>query len=210
MKPHPAIWCPSQGSVETLEWAAHPSRKYVYLQTYSPIQSVAKYLNMYREIAERKYGYKAESSRIGWAAPTYVAETDEKAIEEARPHIETFFNKLLNMPFEMLFPPGYVSRPSLRGMLQHKQSLNAARKQTVEGLIAAGIFNCGSPETVLRKITEGHRLTGFQNYVPFVQFATLPADLTKKSIELFAEKVMPHVRKLDDDNFVGLKALAAE
>jgi alkanesulfonate monooxygenase SsuD/methylene tetrahydromethanopterin reductase-like flavin-dependent oxidoreductase (luciferase family) len=209
-KPHPPIWCPSQGSVETLEWAAHPDRKYVYLQTYSPIASVARYLNMYREIAERKYGYRADSSRIGWAAPTYVAETDEKAIEEARPHIETFFNKLLNMPFEMLFPPGYVSRSSLRGMLQHKQSLNAARKQTIEGLIAAGIFNCGSPETVARKITEGHRLTGFQNYVPFVQFATLPADLTRKSIELFAEKVMPHVRRLDDDNFVGLKALAAE
>ena len=39
-QPHPPIWAPSTGSTETIEWAAHPSRKYVYLQAYSPIQSV--------------------------------------------------------------------------------------------------------------------------------------------------------------------------
>ena len=38
-QPHPPIWAPSTGSTETIEWAAHPSRKYVYLQAYSPIQS---------------------------------------------------------------------------------------------------------------------------------------------------------------------------
>jgi alkanesulfonate monooxygenase SsuD/methylene tetrahydromethanopterin reductase-like flavin-dependent oxidoreductase (luciferase family) len=209
-KPHPPIWCPSQGSVETLEWAAKPSHRYTYIQTYSPLASVAKYLNLYREIADRNYGYKAASSQIGWAAPTYVAETDERAVEEARPHIEIFFNKLLNLPFEILFPPGYTTRASLRGMLQHKQSINAARRQTIENLIETGIFVCGSPETVRRKITESHRLTGFQNFIPFIQFATLPADLTRKSIDLFAEQVMPHIRRLDDDNYVGLKALAAE
>jgi alkanesulfonate monooxygenase SsuD/methylene tetrahydromethanopterin reductase-like flavin-dependent oxidoreductase (luciferase family) len=209
-KPHPPIWCPSQGSLETIEWAANPKHRYTYIQTYSPLASVAKYLNLYREVADRKYGYKAASSQIGWAAPTYVAETDEQAIAEARPHIEIFFNKLLNLPFEVLFPPGYVTRPSMRGMLQHKQSINAAKKQTIENLIETGIFVCGSPTTVLRKITEAHRLAGFQNFIPFVQFATLPADLTKKSITLFAEKVMPGVRRLDDDNYVGMKALAAE
>ena len=62
----PPIWCPSQGSLETIEWAAHPSRKYVYLQAYSPIQSVVRYLNYYREAAQRLHGYTANSDRIGW------------------------------------------------------------------------------------------------------------------------------------------------
>lgn len=208
--PHPPIWCPSQGSTETVEWSSHPDRKYVYLQTYSPIKSVAKYLVMYREIAEKKWGYKAASSQIGWAAPTYVAETDDRAVEEARDHIEAFFNLYLNMPFEFLFPPGYLSMGSLKGMLQHKSSIKADTKQTIENLIDQGIFVCGSPETVIRKLTEAHKLTGFQNYVAMMQFATLPADLTRKNTELFAEKVMPELRKLDDDNFVGLEAVAAE
>src|SRR6267142_924023 len=52
-QPHPPIWAPSTGSTETIEWAAHPSRKYVYLQTYSPIQSVMRFLDYYREDFQR-------------------------------------------------------------------------------------------------------------------------------------------------------------
>ena len=80
-QPHPPIWCPSMGSVETIEWAAHPDRKYVYLQNYSPAESVARYLNLYRELAQSRYGYEARSDRIGWCAPVYVGETDAQAVE---------------------------------------------------------------------------------------------------------------------------------
>ena len=155
------------------------------------------------------YGYtEASSSQIGWAAPTYVAATDEQAVDEARPHIEAFFNDYLNMPFEFLFPPGYLSMGSLKGMLAHKQSIKAGTGQTIEGLIEAGIFLCGSPETVKRKLTEAHRLTGFQNFVGMMQFGTLSKDNTMKNLDMFAEHVMPHLRALDDDGFVGLEAAA--
>ena len=207
-QPHPPIWCPSQGSTETVEWASHPDRKYVYLQTYSPVRSVARYLNMYRDVAAQQHGYTAASTQIGWAAPTYVAATDEQAVEEARPHIEAFFNDYLNMPFEFLFPPGYLSMGSLKGMLAHKQSIKAGTGQTIEGLIEAGIFLCGSPETVKRKLTEAHRLTGFQNFVGMMQFGTLSKDNTMKNLDMFAEHVMPHLRALDDDGFIGLEAAA--
>ena len=72
------------GSVETIEWAAHPDRKYVYLQNYSPAELVARYLNLYRELAQTRYGYEASSDRIGWCAPVYVGETDAQAVDEAR------------------------------------------------------------------------------------------------------------------------------
>jgi len=208
-KPHPPIWCPSQGSTETVEWSSHPDRKYVYLQTYSPIRSVARFLNMYRDVAEKKHGYTADSTQIGWAAPTYVAETDEKAFEEAAPHIEIFFDKLLNMPLEMLFPPGYLTLNSLKGMLAHKKSLDPKAKADARTLIENGVFLCGSPETVRRKITEAHRLTGFQNFVPMIQFATLPADLTKKNIEMIGKEIIPYIKGLDDDNYAGLESVAA-
>ena len=90
-KPHPPIWCPSQGSLETIEWSSHPDRKYTYLQTYSPFEAVKKFLQMYRDVARDTYGYEAADSQVGWAAPIYVGETDEKAIEESRPHIEAVF-----------------------------------------------------------------------------------------------------------------------
>src|SRR6476660_7337812 len=113
-QPHPPIWSPSTGSTETIEWAAHPSRQYVYLQTYSPVESVARFLNYYREAAQRVHGYTASSDRIGWAAPVYISDTDAKAREEAGRHVEALFNKFLRLPFQMLFPPGYLSAKSDR------------------------------------------------------------------------------------------------
>ena len=77
-EPHPPIWIPSQGSTETIEWAAHPDRKYVYLQTFSPVAALARYMKMYRDVAQR-HGYTASSSQLGWSVPTYIAETDEIA-----------------------------------------------------------------------------------------------------------------------------------
>src|SRR5262249_56952141 len=68
----PADLGASTGSTETIEWAAHPSRKYVYLQAYSPIQSVVRYLNYYREAAQRLHAYTASSDRICWVAPVFV------------------------------------------------------------------------------------------------------------------------------------------
>ena len=42
----------------------------------------------------------------------YVADTDEEAVREARPHIENFFSWFHRVPPQFLSPPGYVSRGS--------------------------------------------------------------------------------------------------
>jgi alkanesulfonate monooxygenase SsuD/methylene tetrahydromethanopterin reductase-like flavin-dependent oxidoreductase (luciferase family) len=208
-KPHPPIWCPSLGSTETIEWAAHPSRKYVYMQNYSPVASVVRYLNMYRETAQRMYGYTASSEQIGWAAPVYIADTDEQARAEAAPHIETLFNRLLRLPFEMLFPPGYLTANSLKSMRSHKRSVTG-QEHTVDTLIEQGIILCGSPDTVRRKLMDAHRQLGFQNFLGLLQFATLPRDLTEKNIRLFAREILPALQGLTDKQYEGMAAVAAE
>src|SRR6185295_12355891 len=111
-QPHPKIWCPSLGSVETIEWACHPDRRYTYAQNYSPFDSVLRYLNMVRETCEKLYGYTASSEQIAWTAPIYVAETDERAVAECGVHMERLFNQFLQLPFELLFPPGYLTPES--------------------------------------------------------------------------------------------------
>jgi alkanesulfonate monooxygenase SsuD/methylene tetrahydromethanopterin reductase-like flavin-dependent oxidoreductase (luciferase family) len=210
-QPHPPIWCPSMGSVETIEWAAHPDRKYVYLQNYSPAESVARYLNLYRELAQTRYGYEASSDRIGWCAPVYVGETDAQAVDEARDHIEALFNVFLPKISElMFFPPGYMSPESLKRALAHKRGHKGGVK--IEHLIERGIMICGSPDTVRRRIAESHNLMGFQEFICMLQFGTLPGHLTEKNIRLFAAEVMPAVKTLTDRDYRGfeLPKVAAE
>ena len=207
-KPHPPIWCPSQGSLETIEWAAHPDRKFVYLQNYSPRESVGRYLDMYRDIALRKYGYEASSDRIGWGAPVYVGETDEQAVNEARPHIEALFNVLLPKATElMFFPPGYMSPESLTHILKHKKANSGG--VTIESLMARGIIVVGSPDTVRKQIMDNHRDMGFQELVTMLTFGTMPADMSEANIRRFAREVMPALKPLTDREYQGFTAAAA-
>ena len=201
-QPHPPIWCPSQGSAETIEWAAHPDRKYTYIQTYSPRENVLKYLDMYRDFAVNKYGYEATSGQIGWCAPMYVAETDEQALAECKEHIEMMFNVLLPKFSElMFFPPGYMSPDSLKRVLAMKKGSRG--NVTAEMLIERGIIVCGSPDTVRKEITKAHNEMGFSELQCMLMFGSMPAHLSEKNVRLFAKEVLPHIQALDDSNYRG-------
>jgi len=173
---------------------------------------VTRYLNLYRELAQTRYGYEAASDRIGWCAPVYVGETDAQAVDEARAHIEALFNVFLPKISElMFFPPGYMSPESLKRALAHKRGHKGGVK--IEQLIERGIMICGSPDTVRRRIRESHNVMGFQEFICMLQFGTLPGDLTEKNIRLFASEVMPAIKTLTDRDYRGFelpKKVAAE
>jgi alkanesulfonate monooxygenase SsuD/methylene tetrahydromethanopterin reductase-like flavin-dependent oxidoreductase (luciferase family) len=192
-KPHPPIWIPSQGSKETIDWAAQPDHRYTYLQTFSPAKVVQRYLKMYRD-ACAGYGYQAKDSQLGWAVPVYVADTDQKARDEAKAHFEAFRNIFLRMPLEMLLPPGYTSRESLKNVMKAKAQMFG--DLSIEQALELGLFVCGSPQTVRAAFEEYWKEMRFGNLLVMCQFATLPADLTRRNMELFAREVMPALKPL--------------
>jgi alkanesulfonate monooxygenase SsuD/methylene tetrahydromethanopterin reductase-like flavin-dependent oxidoreductase (luciferase family) len=189
-RPHPPIWIPSQGSGETIVWPA--KKKYTYLQTYSPVAAVKRFLEMYKDEAQ-KNGYTASPDQLGWMAPIYVAQTDEQAYAEAKPHIEAFANKFLRMPQQLVRPPGYLSMRSVKAVMSAKVSLTTER--SIDTLMENGSFICGSVDTVARKIAETQGMIGYGNQLCLMQFGTLPAHLTRKNLELFGTRVMPMLRE---------------
>ena len=191
--PHPPIWVPSQGSKETIDWAALPDHRYTYLQTFSPAAVVEKYLQSYRDTAQG-YGYEAADSQLGWAVPVYVSDTDEQARKEAKVHFELFRNRLLKMPIEMLLPPGYTSRDSLKNLMKAKASLS--QDLTIDKAIDMGMFVCGTANTVRQMLEDHWSKMHFDNLLTMMHFGSLPQDLTKRSMEMFAKDVLPHIQKL--------------
>ena len=192
-KPHPPVWIPSQGSKETIDWASHPERRYTYLQTFSPVKVVGRYLKMYRDTC-KGYGYEAKDSQLGWAVPVYVGVDDESARREAKPHFEAFRNVFVRMPLEMLLPPGYTSRDSLKNVMKAKAQMFG--DVTLEQALELGLFVCGSPKTVRDAFKTYWQEMRFGNLLVMCQFGTLPADLTRKNLELFAKEVMPALKLL--------------
>ncbi len=192
--PHPPVWVPSQGSGETIDWAAAPERKYPVIMAFSPTETVVKFHEAYRKAAA-SFGYEARGEQLGWSTPVYVAETDELAAQEAAVHIEALFNHFFHIPTEYLFPPGYTSIRSFQAMMEFRKGL-ATEKQTLSDLLSRGNCIVGSPKTVAARIREVHERTGFRIMVPMIQFGTLPDDLVRKSTALFAAEVAPQLRGL--------------
>jgi alkanesulfonate monooxygenase SsuD/methylene tetrahydromethanopterin reductase-like flavin-dependent oxidoreductase (luciferase family) len=156
------------------------------------VQLLFRYMAMYREEA-RRAGYEPSPDQLGWSIQIYVAESDAVALREARPHIEAFVNKFLRMPTEMLLPPGYLSLASMRGVMQAKRALSGPAR-SVEQLMEQGTFLCGSPATIAEKLAGFQDQAGFNLLLPGLQFGTLPAELTRKNMTMFATEVMPLLR----------------
>jgi alkanesulfonate monooxygenase SsuD/methylene tetrahydromethanopterin reductase-like flavin-dependent oxidoreductase (luciferase family) len=191
-QPHPPIWIPGAGSKETIEFVAE--RRYAYMGIpYFHVDFFQRNFDMFREACQ-KNGYEADPEQLGWLCPIYVAETDAKAWEEYEKHFMFFAKKLLKGL--VVFPPGYTSPRSLVGIHQalKKFLINIeTRKEIEDGAYAI----VGSPATVRDKLKHYAQKLGVGNLLGLFQLGTLPADLTKKNLTLFAQEVMPALQKLD-------------
>ena len=189
-----------------MEWCASAKRKYTYLQTFSPVKAAKKAFDLYRQVAQRD-GYEMQPSQLGWAIPTYVAETDEIARRELEPHIEAFFNKFLHYPMEMRMPPGYSSIASTKSLIESKFAYRT-RKMTAGNLIELGMVVAGSAATVRERLSAYASDLGVGNLIAMLQIATLPADLTEKNLRLFAREVMPFLREPGAERAMPMAAAA--
>jgi alkanesulfonate monooxygenase SsuD/methylene tetrahydromethanopterin reductase-like flavin-dependent oxidoreductase (luciferase family) len=187
-KPHPPIWIPSQGSSSTIRWAA--KMRYTYCQTLSPIAAVAKFFQLYRDEAD-KAGYQASPDQLAWSNTIYVADTDKKAMREAKPHLEALVNYLLKMPTDMLLPPGYSDTASMKRIRAVKVT---AKTTTIEDLVKSGVVIIGSPETVREKLAEYQDLAGFNTSLTKTQFGTMPNEMARANMTAIAEEVLPAFR----------------
>ncbi|MPZ59362.1 MAG: LLM class flavin-dependent oxidoreductase [Rhizobiales bacterium] len=114
-KPHPKIYIVGSGSEETIAYAAE--KGFGYSQVFVPLAPQLKSFQNYREIAAR-HGLKVDSESIIISAMVYVAETEQKAIEEGRDHILFYFQKLLKTSPHFYAPPGHLPIERLRKRLE--------------------------------------------------------------------------------------------
>ena len=106
-KPYPKIYIVGSGSQETVDVATDFRAGYSIV--FTPIEQQLKAMANFREAAESK-GWTVQPDDTIFTVICYVADTDEEAVREARPHIEKFFSWMHRVPPQFLSPPGYVSR----------------------------------------------------------------------------------------------------
>jgi alkanesulfonate monooxygenase SsuD/methylene tetrahydromethanopterin reductase-like flavin-dependent oxidoreductase (luciferase family) len=192
-KPHPPIWIPGSGSLETIQWVAE--RRYPFTALpFSPFQTMKEHFDVLREYSSTKLGWDVAPSHVGWPALIYVGETDSQARAELEPHFWYLAKKGLRLPREYMFPPGHTSVESLTrvaGPRRKYMNTLASWDEVDEGLYA--IY--GSPATVRDRMKECIKAAGCGIVMCIFQIGSLPHDKTMRSMELFASEVMPALRQ---------------
>jgi alkanesulfonate monooxygenase SsuD/methylene tetrahydromethanopterin reductase-like flavin-dependent oxidoreductase (luciferase family) len=190
-QPHPPIWVPGAGSLETMDWVA--KKRYAFMGIpYFHIDVFKKNFGYFRDAAE-KCGYTASPDQLGWLVPIYVAETDEQARKEFEPHLWYFVKKLLKGL--TIIPPGYTSAKSMVKIWGDAQKNFMGACETWEELMAGSYAIVGSAATVRDKLIAHGKELGFGNLLSLLQFGDLPHELAKKNMEIFAREVMPALRQ---------------
>ena len=95
-----------------------------------------------------------------------------------------------------MLPPGYTSARSIAGINKALGQFLSTVK-TREDVERGGYAIVGSPATVRDKLQDYARKLGVGNLLGLFQLGTLPADLTRKNMTLFAQEVMPHLQSFE-------------
>jgi alkanesulfonate monooxygenase SsuD/methylene tetrahydromethanopterin reductase-like flavin-dependent oxidoreductase (luciferase family) len=140
---------------------------------------------------------------MGFMQTICVADTDEQAEKKFARHAEYFYRKAIgSIPMERLALPGGIDIKGLEFIFRDPGDFGIypkMREATFAELVDAGSVICGSPATVREQITEFVREFRIGNLHAMLQFGSMPHDLAKDNISLFAEQVLPHLRGIWDD-----------
>ena len=199
-KPHPPVWIPGGGSVETWEWTSRMNYVYCYL-SYSGYKRGIQVMDGYWKEMER-LGTDDNPYRAGFLQLVCVAETDEKAKELYAEHVEYFYKKCLHVYEGFADAPGYRTIRTLKAgaVAQLGAAANQARQaMTWDDFVEQGYVIAGSPKTVienLRGAVEGLRVG---HLMVLLQIGSMPKDLTMKNTEMFATEVYPELQGMWDE-----------
>ncbi len=192
-RPHPPVWIPGGGSIETWQWCAEKDYVYSYLSYYGHKVGKATMDGYWAEMD--RLGKDHNPYRAGFAQTVAVAESREQAIELYTDAAEYFFGRCLHVDPRFAAPPGYTTEATMRFGLTSQVSAAAARSLArptqMKDLVEAGYLVIGSPDEVVEQIDELATNLHVGNLMLLMQFGNMGKELTKYNTKLFAERVMP-------------------
>ena len=205
-RPHPPIWIPGGGSVETWQWCAEMDHVYCYLSYYG-----------YKAGRATMDGFWAEMDRLGKDRNPYhagflqfvgVGESRQHAFDLYSEAAEYFYGRCLHVDPRFATPPGYMSEGSQRAGIesQIRQAADADVRgkgtgermagvaREMDAIVDRGYVIIGSPDEVAEQLREVARNLNVGHLMLLLQFGNMGKELCRYNTKLFAERVMPRVR----------------
>src|SRR6201985_271249 len=114
--PHPPIWVPGGGSIETWRWCAEMNYVYCYLSYYGYKAGQATMDGFWNEMA--RLGKDRNPYRAGFLQFVGVAENRAEAMKLYAEAAEYFYGRCLHVSAKFAQPPGYISEATQRAGIE--------------------------------------------------------------------------------------------
>jgi alkanesulfonate monooxygenase SsuD/methylene tetrahydromethanopterin reductase-like flavin-dependent oxidoreductase (luciferase family) len=216
-RPHPPVWIPGGGSIDTWEWCARNEYVYLYLSYFgykAGLRTMQGYWDKVRALGKEPNPYLG-----GFAQFFGVADTEAEAWKLYREPAEYFFNRCLHVYAGFADPPGYKTvntvRAGVEGMVERAAREATARAESrgapgatggrpglsFEQMVEQGYVILGTPDQVADRVGELATSLNIGHLMALCHFGDMDKDLVFHNTELMATKVLPQVRHLFDDNW---------
>ena len=198
-KPHPPIWVPGSGSIETWQQTVEKGHLYAYL-SYSGFRRGKMVMDGFWKVAHA--AGVDNPYHAGFLQLVCVGESEQQVADLYGPHAEYFFNKMLHVYPGFADPPGYRTIDTIKaGLLAQTTSFGraGAEETTWEQLLEQGNVIAGTPDRVTEQLEHVIQDLHIGHLMILNQFGSMPHDLTLDNIRLTATEVVPRLRHIWND-----------
>jgi alkanesulfonate monooxygenase SsuD/methylene tetrahydromethanopterin reductase-like flavin-dependent oxidoreductase (luciferase family) len=194
-KPHPRVWIPGVISKETIIWAAQHGYPYIALNT--PVERTRQIWQMYDQAAAEA-GFTGGPEYHGLLKQIHVAETEEKALENARQFMwmQGEFTGLAHPVWSA--PAGYNSPDNRRAFVEFAtgRSKNPRGRPVLEKQLDELMIIAGTPAQVIAKLRILLEETRPGIFAFWGNDGTVSHQDAKTCIRLLGQEVFPAVREM--------------
>ena len=206
--PHPPIWMPAGGSPETWNLVAKMNYAYAYL-TFGSIQKLDK-LNAGFWATMKEHGRDPNPFALGASMFILVGDSMKECEDLYAEHVDYFFTRCLKWDPRFTGPPGYLTEATMR--LAIKSAMAEAAKgqfladagsgrMNFRAAVESGAVIAGSPEEVTETLTKICTENKIGNVACLMALGNMSEETTKYNIKMYAEKVLPNIRPLFEDEW---------
>lgn len=195
-KPHPPIWIPGGGSIETWEWTLRKGYLYAYL-SYSGFKRGALVMGGFWKKAE-ELGMEANPYHAGFLQLVCVGESQAEVEDRYAAHGEYFYNKMLHTYPGFGDAPGYRTAATIKAGLLGQTGKFGDRPKTLrwKDLLEQGNIVAGTPSQVTEQLEQVIKQLRVGHLMVLSQFGSMPHDSVTQNIKLTAARVLPKLRHL--------------
>ena len=203
-QPHPPVWIPGGGSLETWRWCAERDYVYSYL-SYFGYKAGADTLRGFWDAMDQ-LGKDRNPYRAGFLQFVGVAETHDEALDLYREPAEYFYGRCLHLDPRFAAPPGYTSEATRRARVESMVARAAGGRSSdiardFDDIVDRGYLIVGNPDEVAERLRHVARSLHVGHLMLLLQFGNMGRELTLHNTELFAKRVMPQLADLFEDEW---------